>query len=239
MDNLYVVMPAYNEEENIENVVKAWYTVLSGKNPLSKLVVADSGSNDTTHERLLKLKETYPQLEILADTGKQHGPKVIALYDYAIKKGADYVFQTDSDGQTDPEEFEEFWNLRMEYDGVFGHRKVRGDGKSRAVVEHVVCFLVWMYFGVKVPDANAPFRLLKVDTVKKYLYRMREDYNLPNIMMTTWFAYYGEKIVYKEVSFKPRQAGVNSINIPKIVKIGWQALKDFKKFKQEMKRQLR
>ena len=239
MDNLYVVMPAYNEEENIENVVKAWYTVLSGKNPLSKLVVADSGSNDTTHERLLKLKETYPQLEILADTGKQHGPKVIALYDYAIKKGADYVFQTDSDGQTDPEEFEEFWNLRMEYDGVFGHRKVRGDGKSRAVVEHVVCFLVWMYFGVKVPDANAPFRLLKVDTVKKYLYRMREDYNLPNIMMTTWFAYYGEKIVFKEVSFKPRQAGVNSINIPKIVKIGWQALKDFKKFKQEMKRQLR
>lgn len=239
MDNLYVVMPAYNEEENIENVVKAWYTVLSGKNPLSKLVVADSGSTDTTHERLLKLKETYPQLEILADTGKQHGPKVIALYDYAIKKGADYVFQTDSDGQTDPEEFEEFWNLRMKYDGVFGHRKVRGDGKSRAVVEHVVCFLVWMYFGVKVPDANAPFRLLKVDTVKKYLYRMREDYNLPNIMMTTWFAYYGEKIVFKEVSFKPRQAGVNSINIPKIVKIGWQALKYFKKFKQEMKRQLR
>ena len=94
MDNLYVVMPAYNEEENIENVVKAWYKVLSGKNPLSKLVVADSGSTDTTHERLLKLKETYPQLEILADTGKQHGPKVIALYDYAIKKGADYVFQT-------------------------------------------------------------------------------------------------------------------------------------------------
>ncbi len=233
MDNLYVVMPAYNEEENIENVVKAWYTVLSGKNPLSKLVVADSGSTDTTHERLLKLKETYPQLETYHMLYHCSGFAITSHF--SMSKNS-IIFQTDSDGQTDPEEFEEFWNLRMEYDGVFGHRKVRGDGKSRAVVEHVVCFLVWMYFGVKVPDANAPFRLLKVDTVKKYLYRMREDYNLPNIMMTTWFAYYGEKIVFKEVSFKPRQAGVNSINIPKIVKIGWQALKDFKKFKQEMKR---
>ncbi len=93
MDNLYVVMPAYNEEENIENVVKSWYTVLSGKNPLSKLVVADSGSTDTTHERLLKLKETYPQLEILTDTGKQHGPKVIALYDYAIKRARIMYFR--------------------------------------------------------------------------------------------------------------------------------------------------
>lgn len=33
---------------------------------------------------------------------------------------------------------------------------------------------------------------MKADTVKKYLYRMAPDYNLPNIMMTTFFAYYKE-----------------------------------------------
>ncbi len=236
MDKLYIVMPAYNEEENIENVVKAWLAVLDEKDSLSKLVVADSGSTDATHEKLLKLKETYPNIEILSDTGKQHGPKVIALYDYAIKHGADYIFQTDSDGQTNPDEFDEFWKLRTEYDGIFGYRKIRGDGKARALVEHVVCFLVRMYFGVKVPDANAPFRLMKADKVKKYLYKMSSDYNLPNIMMTTWFTYYGEKVAFRTVSFKPRQGGVNSINIPKIVKIGFQALKDFRYFKREMKK---
>ena len=54
-------------------------------------------------------------------------------------------------------------------------------------------------------------------------------------MLTTFFAYYKDRLTFKEVSFKPRQGGVNSINIPKIVKIGWKALGDFRSFKKGMK----
>ena len=235
MDSLYVVMPAYNEQDTIKDVIKQWYVVLDGKAENSRLVVADSGSTDETHEILLQMKKEYPQLEILGNTGKQHGPKLIALYKYAKQQGIDYVFQTDSDGQTSPNEFSEFWNLRTEYDAILGHRSERGDGKSRAFVEKVVCFLLKMYFKVNVPDANAPFRLMKVDVVAKYIDRFSEDYNLPNIMLTTYFSYYKEKLTFREVSFKPRQGGVNSINIRKIVKIGWKALGDFRKFKKGMK----
>lgn len=235
MDSLYLVMPAYNEEANIENVVRAWYPVLAGKSEKSRLVIADSGSVDATHSILEKLKEELPQLQILENTGKQHGPKVIALYKYAIAQGADYIFQTDSDGQTNPDELEAFWNLRKSYDAILGHRNVRGDGKSRAFVEHVVCFLLRCIFGVKVPDANAPFRLMKSSLVDKYIDRLPEDYNIPNIMFTTYFAHYKEKITFRTVTFKPRQGGVNSINIPRIVKIGWKALGDFVKFKKGMK----
>ena len=236
LDTLYIVMPAYNEEENIHAVIEQWYPVLEGKSDDSRLVIADSGSKDKTHEILMTLKETrFPKIEILSGTNQYHGPKVIALYDYAIKNHADYIFQTDSDGQTDPNEFDAFWNERQKYDGIFGNRTNRGDGKDRAFVEHTVCALLKLYFGVTVPDANAPFRLMNTETVKKYLYRMPADYNLPNIMMTTFFAYYKESIDFKEISFKPRQAGVNSINIPRIVKIGWNALGDFRKFKKEMK----
>ena len=227
-------MPAYNEKDNIEEVVSSWYPVLEGKSPESRLVVADSGSTDGTHEILEKMQETYPQLEILTDSGKQHGPKVIALYSYAIKNGADYIFQTDSDGQTLPEEFDAFWQLRNGYKGIFGHRAVRGDGKSRAFVEKVVCFLLKCYFHVRVPDANAPFRLMEAKTVAKYLPRLDKDYNLPNIMMTTYFAYYKEEMVFKQVTFRPRQGGKNSINIRKIIKIGWKALKDFRNLKKAM-----
>ena len=234
MDTLYVVMPAYNEEENIEEVVSSWYPVLEGKSPESRLVVADAGSKDKTHEILLRMKETMPQIDIISDTGTFHGPKVIALYNYAIANGADYIFQTDSDGQTLPEEFGAFWEMRSAYKGIFGHRKVRGDGKSRAFVEKVVCFLIKLYFGVKVPDANAPFRLMNAQTVAKYIGRLDKDYNLPNIMMTTYFAYYKEDMVFKEVTFRPRQGGTNSINIKKIIKIGWKALKDFHDLKKAM-----
>lgn len=232
---LYVVLPAYNEEENIESVVKSWYKVLEEKGENSRIVIADSGSSDNTHEILTSLQKDYPKLIVLSDTGRYHGEKVIALYDYALKKGANWIFQTDSDGQTDPDEFADFWRQRFVYDGIFGNRTVRGDGKSRALVEKVVCFLLRCYFGVNVPDANAPFRLMKSEVVKKYLYRLEPDYNLPNIMITTYFSYYGEKIYFKEISFKPRQGGVNSIDIFKIVKIGWKALGDFRKLKKEMK----
>lgn len=236
MEKLYIVMPAYNEEENIKTVIEEWYPILEGKAEDSRIVIADSGSKDKTHEILVEMKsDEFPKIEILPNTNQYHGPKVIALYDYAIKNGADYIFQTDSDGQTNPDEFEAFWNERAEYDGIFGNRTVREDGKDRAFVEHTVCTLLKLYFGVNVPDANAPFRLMKAETVEKYLYRMPSDYNLPNIMMTTYFAFYKEKLNFKEISFKARQAGVNSVNISRIIKIGWNALSDFKKFKKGMR----
>ena len=228
-------MPAYNEEANILGVVESWYGILEDKSPDSRLVIADSGSKDATHNILMKYKSTHPQLEILENTDRQHGPKVIALYDYAIQNGADYIFQTDSDGQTNPKEFNAFWEERKDFDGIFGNRTVRGDGKSRAFVEKVVCFLLKLYFKVKVPDANAPFRLMRANVVKKYLYRLDANYNLPNIMMTTYFSYYKESMVFREISFKPRRAGKNSINIPRIIKIGWKALGDFRRLKKGMK----
>ena len=160
---------------------------------------------------------------------------MIYAYNYAIEQGADWIFQTDSDGQTNPEEFEAFWEAREEYDGIFGNRTVRGDGKSRAVVEKVVCLLLRIYFGVKVPDANAPFRLMRAEKVAKYLKKLPEDYNLPNIMMTTYFVYYKERVSFREISFKPREKGTNSINIKKIFKIGRQAVKDFRMLKKGMK----
>ncbi len=237
METLYIVMPAYNEEENIESVVKDWYPILDGKSEDSRLVVADAGSTDKTHDILEKLRDTkFPKLEILDTDNQYHGPKLLALYDYAIKNGADYVFQTDSDGQTDPAEFDSFWSDRDKYDGIFGNRTVRDDGKDRAFVEKVVCFLLRMYFSVKVPDANAPYRLMKTETVGKYLNKMPKDYFLPNIMLTTYFVFYGEKTDFKTISFKPRKGGENSIDIKNITKIGIRSLGDFSRFKKDMKK---
>ena len=207
---------------------------MSNKGKDSRLIIADSGSSDNTHNILIKLQKELPKLEVLMNTNKEHGPKIMALYDYAVKQGADYIFQTDSDGQTTPDEFGAFWQLRSQYDGILGHRNARGDGKSRVFVEYVVCFLLKLYFGVNIPDANAPFRLMKADMVKKHLYRLPPDYNIPNIMLTAYFAYYNEKIIFKTISFWARQKGKNSINIPRIIKIGWKALGDFRQLKKEI-----
>lgn len=230
-ETIYVVMPAYNEEDTIADVVTSWYPIVEMGGSDSRLVVADSGSSDNTHAILCRLRNDYPRLSILEDSDKQHGPKLIALYNHAIEQGADWVFQTDSDGQTNPDEFAGFWELRHQYDAILGERVERGDGKQRAFVERVVCLLLKLYFGVSVPDANAPFRLMRASVLGKYVGRFEADYNLPNIMLTTWFAHYNERIAFRPITFKPRQGGVNSINIPRIVGIGWHALGDFRKFK--------
>lgn len=234
MDTLYIVMPAYNEEANIEAVVEQWYPILEGKSEDSRLVIADAGSTDRTHEILEGLKTTHTKLITLDNTDRYHGPKLMALYDYAIQNKADFIFQTDSDGQTDPEEFHAFWNEREQYDGTFGYRPVRGDGAVRKLVEKVVCLLLKLYFKVDVPDANAPFRLMKAETLKRYMGRLPQDFNIPNIMFTTFFVRYNEKVKFEKISFKPRRAGNNNINIGKIIKIGIKALGDFSRFKKEM-----
>lgn len=234
MDTLYIVMPAYNEESNIERVIDAWYPVLSGKNEDSRLVVADSGSHDKTHMILKQISEKYPKLEILEDTMKEHGPKVIALYKYAVDRGADYIFQTDSDGQTDPGEFAAFWNGRKNKNAIIGVRPVRGDGYVRGLVEKILCLILRLYFGVRIRDANAPFRLMKAEILKKYLHHMPSDYNLPNAMLTVYFVYFNESVEFREITFRARQGGVNSINIRKIMQIGWKALHDFWGFKKDI-----
>ena len=235
-DILYIVMPAYNEEANIERTVSEWYPIIEkhGGEGKSRLVIFNDGSRDNTFEKGKALMEKYPQFEMIDKANSGHGPTVIKAYKYAISQGADFVFQTDSDGQTNPEEFEAFWQDRENNDAIIGVRLQRGDGKDRAFVERVVCLLLRIYFGVKVKDANAPFRLMRATELEKYLSKLPEDYNIPNIMLTTYFTFYKSRVSFKEISFKPRNAGTNSMNVKKIIGIGIKALGAFHRLKKAM-----
>ena len=106
MDSLYIVVPAYNESDNIEKFVNDWYPVVEAHSGdgNSRLVIINDGSKDDTYEKLLSLAETRPYLVPLTKTNGGHGPTLIYGYRYAIEQGADYIFQTDSDGQTVPSE---------------------------------------------------------------------------------------------------------------------------------------
>ena len=87
---------------------------------------------------------------------------------------------------------------------------------------------------MKIPDANAPFRLMKRHILEKYLSKLPDNFNLPNVMLTTYFAYFNEKIKFIDITFKPRQGGKNSINIKKIIKIGIKAVRDFWRLKKDI-----
>ena len=153
---------------------------------------------------------------------------VLYGYHYALDHGADFVFQTDSDGQTLPSEFEQFWQQREAYDMIIGWRNNRQDGESRIFVTRILRLVIRICFGVSIKDANTPFRLMKADTLRRYIDLIPNDFNLSNVVLSVIYAKKGCRVKYLPITFRPRQGGINSINMKKIFKIGRQALKDFR-----------
>ena len=227
-------MPAYNESENIKETIKQWYPVVEKINKKDDceaiLAIANDGSKDNTYDVMLSMKKdgAYPNFETITKPNGGHGQTVLYLYRHAIESGADYVFQTDSDGQTDPYEFWQMFENRNNYDFQIGYRQGRQDGASRVFVTKTLRLMVWLMFHEWVTDANTPFRLMQKDKLKAIMDVIPQDYFLCNVAISAIAVKWNYKIKFYKITFKPRQGGVNSINMKRIFKIGWKALADFR-----------
>jgi len=234
-DTLYIVMPAYNEEANIEETIKQWHSVVERTDSSSRLVIFNDGSTDKTYEIMQRLENQYSQFISITKENSGHGSTCIFAYNYCINTDVDYIFQTDSDGQTDPVEFWQFWKKRNEYDFIIGDRTKRQDGFNRIVVTKTLKTLVWLIFGEKVKDSNTPFRLMKLNKLRPILEIIPDDFFLANVIISMLIVKRKEKTLWLPISFKPRQGGVNSINLKRIFKIGYKAIADFYTIKQKIK----
>ncbi len=228
-------MPAYNEEANVRTVVEQWHPVVEQIGEDSRVVIVDDGSKDATYRVLEELRATYPQLIGLTKKNSGHGSTCLYAYRYAIEQGADYVFQTDSDGQTDPAEFTSFWEQRADYDFLIGARKERQDGFSRVVVTKVLKLVVMFIFGRVIEDANTPFRLMRASKLALLLKEIPQDFFLANVLVSVLAVSENMKTRWIPITFKPRQGGVNSINLKRIMKIGIKSVKDLRKVKKDIR----
>ena len=236
MDKLYIVIPAYNEQDTIKQVIREWYPIVENAGRESRLVIVNDGSKDNTFQIMQECAKNRPQFIPLTKENSGHGATVLWAYKYALEEGTDYIFQTDSDGQTLPEEFLPFWRGRENYDMVIGHRRHRQDGISRYIVTKTLKYVIKVCFGVTVTDANTPFRLMKAETLKKNIDLIPENFNLSNVIISVIYAKKNLKVKYIPITFRPRQGGVNSINLRKISRIGIQAFSDFVKINKTLKK---
>ena len=241
METFYFVMPAYNEGENIKNTINEWYPVVEKINSLPEckaiLSIADDGSKDDTFKIMEQLKadKQFIYFQPLTKANGGHGATVLYLYRYAIDNGATWIFQTDSDGQTNPNEFWQMFEHRNEFDFQIGARKGRQDGFSRKIVTKTLRLVVWLMFHEWVTDANTPFRLMRNDKLSAILKVIPNDYFLCNVAISAIGVKWKYKIKFYDITFKPRQGGVNSINMKRIFKIDWKAIGDFWKINRNLK----
>lgn len=227
MDKLYIIIPAYNEETNIRPVISQWYPVAEKTGPDNRLVVIDDGSRDHTYQVALELKKQYPQLVVLTKENQGHGATVLYGYKYAIHMGADYVFQTDSDGQTLPSEFSVFWQNREKCGLLIGQRIHRRDGFSRLFVARVLRLVLLAAFQVWIKDANAPYRLMRCSQLQEVLKKVPKNFFLSNVLITVIYTKKRLGVHYYPISFLPRQGGENSISLKKIFGIGVKSFRQF------------
>ena len=245
-DSLYIIIPAYNEADNIARIIDEWYPVIENHNGdgKSRLVIIDDGSKDDTLEIAKKEVTKREYLEVITKDNGGHGSSIYFGYQYAIQEKADYVFQTDSDGQTLASEFEEFWKARVYRDVIIGNRISREDGLSRRIISGVVRTLVRIVFDVSVDDVNTPYRLMSTDVLEEAIKYVPKEFNLTNVALTAICARMAEDALigfrkidmeFKPITFRPRQAGKNSINLIKIVRIGLKAMSDLREINRSMR----
>ena len=87
MDKLYIVIPAYNEEENIKAVIDDWYPVIEkhNANGESRLVIIDDGSKDSTYKIMQEYAKDRPLFQPITKKNSGHGATVLYGYEYALK----------------------------------------------------------------------------------------------------------------------------------------------------------
>ena len=227
MDKLYIIIPAYNEEATLRNVINEWYPMVVMAGTESRLVIIDDGSKDKTLKMAENEAKNKPQLIVRSKKNSGHGATILTGYKFALEQGADYVFQTDSDGQTRASEFPDFWRMRRQYDMIVGYRNKRQDGLSRIFVTKILKLVVFLSFHVSVKDANTPFRLMNAKTLSQKITLIPEDFFLTNVLLAVIYTKHKCKVKFIPITFRPRQGGVNSINMKRIFGIGKNAVRDF------------
>ncbi|MCX6966385.1 MAG: glycosyltransferase family 2 protein [Verrucomicrobia bacterium] len=219
-------MPIYNEQETIATVVGEWIAELRRlKIPFAFLALND-GSRDETSRVLEALKGKYP--DVLVAVEKQnsgHGRTCRLGYETALARGASWILQIDSDGQCLPKYFASFWSQRDEADCIFGERETREDGWTRVWISKACGLLSSLLAGISLGDANVPYRLIRAPFLQKALGAIPGDFDMQNIALTLALKRdHSARWRYVPIHFPDRQGGTNSINLKRILGMGWTLL---------------
>lgn len=219
---LALVIPVYNEEACIQEVLQSWNEVLekevSGE---FCLLVYDDGSTDASYQEIVELSKEIPAILPFQHKNMGHGPTLLKGYSTGFTK-ADWVLQIDSDNEINPEDFPSFWESRDTVDFVIGKRNRDSPwireiitGFSRSVI-HLLC-------GNTIYDTNCPFRLLRSEVFKRELAKIPANTFAPNLLISGIASKRKLRIQEVAITHKFRETGHVSIQKFKLLRVSIQS----------------
>lgn len=216
-DRKIVIIPTYNERENIENIIRKVFSLDGGYD----ILIIDDGSPDGTAAIVKRLQQEFPErLHMIERPGKLGlGTAYITGFKWSIDKGYDYTFEMDADFSHNPEDLPRLYQACKDgADLAIGSRYCDGISVinwpiGRIIMSYYASVYVRTILGMKVYDCTAGFkcysnkvlRTIDLDKVemKGYGFQIEMKYTTYKL---------GFKITEVPIIFVNRKAGTSKMS---------------------------
>lgn len=216
-DRKIVIIPTYNERENIENIIRKVFSLEGGYD----ILIIDDGSPDGTAAIVKRLQQEFPErLHMIERPGKLGlGTAYITGFKWSIDKGYDYTFEMDADFSHNPEDLPRLYQACKDgADLAIGSRYCDGISVinwpiGRIIMSYYASIYVRTILGMKVYDCTAGFkcysnkvlRTIDLDKVemKGYGFQIEMKYTTYKL---------GFKITEVPIIFVNRKAGTSKMS---------------------------
>lgn len=211
MMKIATIVPAYNEEKAIANVVIDILLVAKEQNLSITVIVVNDCSKDSTSEIISKLN--CVALDLPVNLGI--GGAVQTGFKYAFENGFDCAIQIDGDGQHPASEIPKLISAANEnnLDVVIGSRFISKEGFQSSLVRRMgINYFKWLnrfLVGVTINDSTSGFRLINKKVLEIVSEYYPDEYPEPEAIIL--YSLHKFKIGEVSVSMRERQGGVSSI----------------------------
>jgi dolichol-phosphate mannosyltransferase len=217
----WLVLPTYNEAENVQAIVAAAAEVLASAAPDGfRVLIVDDGSPDGTGELADAMAAEHDWLEVLHRTEKNGiGPAYLAGFRHALDGGAGYVMEMDSDFSHDPADLARL--LQAVYDGAdlaLGSRYVPGGGVRewgllRRVISEGGSTYARIVLGLHVRDLTGGFKCFRREVLEAIHFDgVRSQGYAFQVELTYRAVQAGFKVVEVPIVFRDRQQGTSKMS---------------------------
>jgi dolichol-phosphate mannosyltransferase len=219
-----IVVPTYNEKENIEEIIRA---ILAQGDDIDVLVV-DDNSPDGTGEIVDRLAASEPRIHVIHREGKLGlGSAYIAGFKWALANtDTQFVFEMDADFSHDPNAIPEFLEKVKDWDLVIGSRYLFGITVinwplSRLILSYGANVYTHIITGLPLKDSTGGFKCFRRETLEQLpLDTIKSDGYSFQIEMNFFCWKKGFRIVEMPILFTDRRVGISKMSR----KIIWEAM---------------